>query len=152
MRLFHSVTVTVFSKEEDATQEKAFRAFFPFVLEKEKLQLGKTKATGLSEKKITIYDVLLQKEAHINRFLQWLIDRLDKDQKAMLLRQVDSRLDAELTFFLRFDRTAWNEEERLLLVDHGDCYHLKMRVAAYPKERKAATAILLNLLSPKEQP
>jgi len=145
MRAFHNVIMTVFCKqgEDPALTEAKLCSFFPF--EKERVKLGQQKATGFNDKAITVYDITLEKEAHITQFLRWLLDTLNMDQKAMILRQLESRLDDELTFFIRFDKKAWNEEGRLFIIDHGDCYHLKMRVAAYPKTRNAALKVLHEL-------
>jgi len=145
MRKFHSAVMTIFYKEgedDPAAMEAKLRAFFPL----EKVKLRKQKATGLN-KAIMIYDVTLEKEAHITQFLKWLLSALNLDQKAMLLRQLESRLDEELSFFIRFDKKAWNEEGRLFIVDHGDCYHLKMRVAAYPRSKEAALRIMHDLFA-----
>jgi hypothetical protein len=146
MRLFHNITVSVFCKPEDdpARIEERLRAFVPFELEKEKLKVGRQKATGFNDRPITILDITLAKESHIAQFLRLLTEALADHQKALLRHQLESRLDEELTFFVRFDKAAWNEG-RPELVDHGDCYHLKMRVAAFPKTREAALKVLQQL-------
>ncbi len=150
VKAFHTITLTTFCRrgEEDAAViETKLRAFVPFELEKEKIRLEQQKTTGFNERAITIYCITLAKEVHITQFWKELMKRLKEEQKATLCRQLESRLDEELNFFIRFDKQAWSKEERLFMVDHGDCYHLKMKVAAYPHNREAATKVLQGLLS-----
>ena len=145
MRTFHNITITVFCKhKEDDPQliETKLRQLIPFDIEKEKVTLQKQKATGLENNIITIFEIITEKESLITLFLKWFLNELDDHQKRMLHEQLHSRLDEELSFFIRLDKEAWNRENKLVVVDHGNCYHIKMRVAAYPKSREAAISVL----------
>ncbi|MBI4149975.1 hypothetical protein HY488_01075 [Candidatus Woesearchaeota archaeon] len=148
MRQFHSLTLTVFCKpdeEDEALVKQKLKAFFPFDLEKEKVPIAVQRAAGLDNKQIHVLNVTLTKEAHLTQFFNTLLQRLNEEQKKALVREAESRLDVELCFYIRFDKERWNDHEELWIVDHGNCYHCKIHVAAYPKKREVALKIILEL-------
>ena len=146
MKQFHLIEVSVFSKEENdpGAIEKTLRSLFPFDLEQERLQLTKKTASGFKEKKIIIFEVRLEKQKHLTAFVEHLMANLHEDQKALLLRQKQSRLDEDLNFFFRLDK------EKLLggdyyITDSGNCFHIKMSVAAFPAKRDKALEVIEKL-------
>ena len=151
MKYAHLIKLTVFSYENENIDLAlaSFLRFFPFDLEGNKVVLGKTNATGFNEKKITIFEVKLTKNNLINQFLQNLLENLDKHQKNTILNQIDSRLDKNLDFFLRFDKSSWVNEKKLILTDSGKCFHLKISIAAFPKKREIALNVINNLFYEK---
>ena len=105
MKLAHKITVSVFCKPEDNEQSilDKLRFLFPFDLEENKIKIGQHSVLSFNEKKIKIFEVSLEKEKHCNGFLTYLKERLNDEQKGILLRQINSRLDEELNFFIRLD-------------------------------------------------
>jgi RNA binding exosome subunit len=89
----------------------------------------------------------LQKEKHTNAFLNSLKQRLSDDQKQLLLRQSESRLDSELSFFIRLDKDRLLNENRFWITDSGNCFHIRMSIAAYPSNREAALKVISQWLS-----
>ena len=71
-----------------------------------------------------------------------LTKNIDGEQKNLILEQIESRLDDNLDFFLRFDKKEYIENNMLRLTDSGNCIHIKISVAAFPKKRE----IGLNLV------
>lgn len=142
--LVHTVELRVFVKEgEDFESVKsAFLSLFPFNLEEEKIPLSKSTALGLEGKSITILSAGLSKQRHVKLFLDSLLSRLSSEQKELLARQKESRLDEELTFFIRFDKTRLLSDATLCITDSGNCFHLKMSIAAFPSKRDAALAVI----------
>jgi RNA binding exosome subunit len=63
-----------------------------------------------------------------------------------LISQIESRLDEELFFFMRIDKDSWNIEKKTILTDSGNCYHIRITVAAFPKKRESAVALLNRFL------
>ena len=55
-----------------------------------------------------------------------------------ILKQIESRLDEELNFFLRLDKEKWVNEKEMKLTDSGKCFHIKISVAAFPKNMDIA--------------
>ena len=138
----HKISVRVFSYESRSDNKEIilekFKRLFPFVLEDEKLIVEITKAKGFSENNIIIYEINLLKERHINKFLHTLSMNLDKECKEMLLSQVETRLDENYNFFLRLDKDEFTKNSRLIITDSGNCFHVKINIAAFPKTRQNA--------------
>jgi|TARA_Y100000031_G_scaffold155601_1_gene206868 hypothetical protein len=149
MKIAHQIKVKVFSYEKNNEDEKLvldkFLQLFPFNLKDEKIELKNTNALGLNEKKITIFEVALTKEKHTNLFLNNLIKNLDEEQKKLILSQLESRLDNNLDFFLRFDKNEYLKNNKLKLTDSGNCFHIEISVAAFPKKREIASGIVKEI-------
>ncbi len=144
MKIANNITATVFCKEgedDEVRITEVFLKLFPFDLEQEKIILEKTIATGLKERKIRILKVVLAKDRHTNTFLENLRNNLEVESKELLLRQLESRLDEELTFFIRLDKTRLLRSE-FFITDSGDCFHIAISVAAFPRKRENAIRIL----------
>ena|SRR3989338_1033804 len=149
MKYAHSIKLNVFSKEEDNFDAvlKKFLEFFPFDLEKEKIGLRKNIASGFEDKKIIILEAALAKDKHIKEFLKNLLKNLGAEEKAIILKQAESRLDKNLDFFLRFDKDELIKNNKLILTDSGNCFHMRISIAAFPKKREAALETLKNIFS-----
>ena len=105
----------------------------------------KTDAEGFAQKKIAILKAVIVKASNTNDFLGNILIKLSDDDRKTILRQIESRLDEELDFFLRLDKEEWIKNGKLRLTDSGKCFHIKISVAAFPKKRKAAIGILEDL-------
>ncbi|MFP4112347.1 MAG: RNA-binding domain-containing protein [Candidatus Woesearchaeota archaeon] len=147
-KIAHQIEVTVFSKEdEDGEQiKKGFLRLFPFDLSSEKVKLLEDTALGFNEKKIKIYKAILSKNRHTKQFLENLVSLMDKIDIEMVKKQLESRLDDHNHFFIRFDKKNWLEK-KTKITDKGNCYHIKISVAAFPATRDNAKAIIEKLLN-----
>jgi len=147
--LAHNICITVFCKPKDNTEliAKKLLLLVPFDNKKEKIELKKTNATGFNEKKITILEIYLEKESHTNLFLKNLAKNLADEQKLLIKRQAESRLDDELNFFLRLDKSKLTNEDKLWLTDKGDCYHIRIKIAAFPHKREVALKTIEKIFS-----
>jgi RNA binding exosome subunit len=123
------------------------RKFFPFDLEEEKLKIDRRSAISFDARKILIFQVHLEKTSHINQFLRHLSTLLNDQQKTLLIKQKESRLDKGNHFFIRFDKDKLINENRFFVTDKGNCYHLKMSIAAFPTTRENAFKVLDELFS-----
>ncbi|OIO65280.1 hypothetical protein COY28_03545 [Candidatus Woesearchaeota archaeon CG_4_10_14_0_2_um_filter_57_5] len=139
MKLAHLVRVTVFVKpeEDDVAVWQALLGLFPFDLAAQKIAVSQKTVIGFEEKKIRILTVELSRQKNINDFLAALMERLGEDGRRLLLSQAESRLDEGNHFFLRLLKPALLRGE-YQLTDAGDCYHIKISVAAYPGTREQA--------------
>jgi RNA binding exosome subunit len=148
MKIAHSIRLSVFSYEGEDSEKiaKVFASLFPFPLEQEKLAVKRTNASGFSEKTIVIFELFLEKEKHTSAFLKYLKQRLSDDQRQLLLRQSESRLDSELSFFIRLDKPKLLDEDRVWITDSGNCFHIKMSIAAYPSTHESALKVVENWL------
>lgn len=140
----HTACLRVFAKEDEdfGKIRKRFLEFFPFDLDEEKIGLKEQKAIGFKEKKIKILEATLSKKRHLKKFLEHMLNRLTKEQKELLIRQKESRLDEDLEFFIRFDKDKMLENSGYFITDSGNCFHLKLSIAAFPAKRETALAII----------
>ncbi len=162
MKLANSIKVSVFIKttgkpvesvsqdlqkpeEDEALIKEKFISLFPFSLEEEKLILKRSKAQGFNQRQIIIYEVELSKERHTNAFLKNLKDKLDEQQKKMLISQ-DNRLDENLDFFIRLDKPCLLSN-LFQVTDCGDCFHIKISIAAFPKKREIALEVVKRIFA-----
>lgn len=143
----HNVEIRVFSKPEDNIDEveKGLLKLLPFDLDKEKIKLSKKNTYGFNERKIVIMEVKLNKQRHLACFFEEMSKMLSDDQKELLKREADSRLDDELFFYLRFDKEKLVKDKVIWLIDEGDCFHLKFAIASFPKTRENALNNIRNL-------
>lgn len=111
----------------------------------EKINFKEIKAKGFSEKTILIFEATLEKDRHCNEFLKRLTENLSNDDKALLVEQTN-RLDEELNFFLRLDKSSLLEN-KFVLTDSGSCFHIKISVAAFPKRIDAAHKVIKSIFS-----
>jgi len=140
----HKITVTVFSKEEE-NQSKiktSLLELFPYDLEEEKIKLIEKTVTGFNEKQIKVLEVILEKNKHIEEFLNNLTKTLSDQAKELILKQAESRLDDECKFYLRFSKDKLIGEKELWITDQGNCFHIKMTLAVFPKKREKALEII----------
>ena len=127
---------------------EGFLSLLPFDLEKEKIHVKQSTAKGFHEREIKIFEVRLEKQHHINAFLKHLVAGLSKEQKGLLVRQAESRLDEGMCFYIRLDKEKLIREHRLWLTDRGGCYHLKLTLAPFPKRREQALDLVKEMFSP----
>ena len=149
MKIAHNVKLSVFAYEEEdaeAIRQKLLE-LVPLDLEQEKLELKQTNATGFQERKIMIYEILLEKERHTTKFLAHLKERLSQDQRSLLLKQAESRLDQDIDFFIRLDKQRLLQDSEFWITDSGDCFHIRISVAAYPANREAGLKVVEEWLA-----
>ena len=147
MKIAHSIKLNVFSYENENGEIilECFLKFFPFNLEENKVKLKKTHPKGFNESSITIFETVLTKNNLINKFLDFILDNLSQEQKIIILNQMESRLDDNLDFFIRFDKDEWIKNNKLELTDSGKCFHLRISVAAFPRKREVGLKIIREL-------
>ncbi len=153
MKYFNKITISVFIKIDEGedlelTKQKLLD-LFPFNLTEEKIILREETNKGFNERKIKILTVELLKEAHTNKFFEFLLQKITRDDKSAILRQKESRLDQELYFYLRFDKQKWIQKNELELTDSGDCFHIKLALAAFPRKREVAINLIEKIFKLK---
>jgi|SRR3989344_7751231 len=146
MKYFNKIIISVFVKLDEAEDleliKQKFINLFPFNLVEEKLIIKEETTKGFNEKRIKILTVELLKESHTNKFFESLSSKITRDDKSAILRQKESRLDQELYFYLRFDKQKWTQKNELELTDSGDCFHIKLALASFPRKREVALELI----------
>lgn len=147
MRLANNIKINVFVNKEDDEEriKQKLINLFPFNLEEEKILVQRNKATGFNQKAIIILEVDIEKERHTNAFLKSLCTKLNEQQKAMLPNQ-ENRLDDECNFYIRLDKQKLLKDE-FWVIDNGDCFHIKINIAAFPKKKEKAREVVKKIFS-----
>lgn len=146
MKHINSITISVFIKEDNAEDIKnTFLSLIPFSLEEEKIQLKESTSTGLTNNTITVLEVKLEKTRHTKAFITNLKQNLGQEQ-INLLREQENRLDENCNFFLRLDKQDLLHS-KYTLTDEGNCFHIKMSMAAFPKKRENALKVVKEIFS-----
>lgn len=147
MKTANSIKISVFCYEDEDESKvlEIFLGFFPFNLEEEKIIVLKTNARGFKERNIKIFEVNLTKDMHINLFLENLNNKLNNEQKQLIIKQADSRLDENLNFYIRFDKQKLIKEQRTWITESGDCFHLKINIAAFPRKKEKAVEMIKEI-------
>jgi len=149
MRYIHNAKIVVFIKPEEylGNEEliKKIREIFHKLVqldfEKEKLSIKEEIVESFENRKIKILTLEISKEAQTNIFIKTLKDLLGTGQCKTVLEQRWSRLDEELYFYIRLDKEAALKEV-YELTDGGDCIHIKLHIAAFPKNREKALKVV----------
>ncbi len=148
MKEFHSITTTVFSKDDETFEEikDSLTKFYPFNLDKEKIKIDIKKAIGFEDKPIKILTIKIEKQNLIKQFAEKLLKMLTQGQKDQLIDELNTRVDEKGNFYLRFDKKTWFEEEKLFITELGNCYHIKFKIAAYPCDKEKAITLMKRFL------
>lgn len=150
MKIAHNTEITVFVKSYENAEQltEALKALVPLTLEAEEAYpLYITNVEAFEGSTTQILKVILSKQGHLKEYLLWLLGQLKEEQKKLLLEQLGTRLDEDCNFYMRFHKDKWLEEKRLWLVDHGNCFHMKITIAAYPKNKVSAAKVITQWLT-----
>ena len=144
-KLIHNILFSVFIKPEE-DYENIFDGFIQLLgelglNENDDIELREEESIGFNDKKIKIISTKIHKERYVKIWIKYLLSNLTKKQKEMLISQKESRLDEDLFFFIRLDKQKFllNEWD---ITDGGDCYHIKLHIAAYPAKKEKAMTII----------
>ncbi len=140
MKIVHFIRITVFDDSEEIYE--TLKTLFPFDITK--LTTNK-KAMGFNDREIITYTVDIKRSPDVKAFLNHLMPNLS-ELKETLLNQLESRLDEDLHFFIRLDKENL-KNDIYKLTDSGNCFHIKMSIATFPKRRETAIEILKEILS-----
>jgi RNA binding exosome subunit len=148
MKLMHYIEMRVFSKEGDNEEQivSKIKELFPFDFKKDKIRFSQRTAYGFDDKKIKILTVTLDRDRHNNKFIQDFFSRLSDEQKGLLLKQIESRMDEKLHFYIRLEKDKLMNGE-YWLTDSGNCFHFTFAIAAYPHRKEVAKDIIAKILT-----
>lgn len=152
MKIAHSIKITAFAKEdEDENRIKnKMKELVPSDIEESKVKLEQKIAIGFNERKIKIFEILLEKDKYISMFLDSLAEKLSDEAKEIILKQAESMLDENCNFFLRFSKDKLLEENEMWITNQGNCFHIRVNIAAFPKKKEKAMEIIRKLFKVKK--
>jgi RNA-binding protein len=147
MKQAHYIEMRVFCKEgkDEQLLINKIKEIFPFDFEKDKINFRWQAADVFDNKKLKIFYVTIDKGRHVKTILNLLFGKFSKEDKEILLSQLESRLDSSLHFFLRLDKDKLMNGE-YSLTETGNCFHFTIAIAAYPHKREIAIDIVKQIL------
>ncbi|MDO5850873.1 MAG: RNA-binding domain-containing protein [Methanobacteriaceae archaeon] len=77
----------------------------------------------------------IEKKRDIRKIIEFLNNNLTLTDKETINNELKNRIDETGNLFLRFDKQE-SYNENLKLVKHGDAIHVKIKIAAYPANKK----------------
>jgi RNA binding exosome subunit len=145
-KIFHNVNISVFVKDEEDYKlvEEFFLKLFPFNFKDAKVKLEKTEVQIVEERKMIILKVLLTRNRQVNDFMKNILQFFSKEDKDLIIEQIDTRIDKDSNFFFRIDKKSFIEEEKVVLTDDGNCFHFKCHVATYPQNLEKAKKLIIS--------
>lgn len=120
------------------TYLKNFKSLYDF----EEKDLKFVNETREESENLVIYQVTFTKNRLLNAFLKNLLLKLTQEDKKSIVDDTNILVDNEYNeLFLRLDK------DNLSLITGGDCIHIKLTLAAYPKNRDSAAKKVIELFS-----
>ncbi|MBI2580573.1 hypothetical protein HYV85_02065 [Candidatus Woesearchaeota archaeon] len=149
MKIAHSASIRVFCGEEENEAEvtEGLKWLVPLDLEKEKIVIQRHNALGFGDRRIAVFEVALTKERHVKAFIENLLQKLPEQQEQLLMKQLDSRIDDQANFFVRFEKEILAKHRDLLVTDGGNCYHVRIKIASFPSTKKSAVTVMKKVLA-----
>jgi len=155
LRLIHNITVKVFEKNPDNIQKclSVFHQLLPIDFEKEKIKIKHEKAEGFFQKIIHILTLKTGKNRHNTLLMKTVLDHLSIVDRKRLIHELPSRIDEEGFFYIRLDKESLLQDH-FEITETGDCFHMKIKLAAFPSNPEAFMNTATTLLSQygKENP
>jgi RNA-binding protein len=136
-KLIHSIQITILEKNEENLEgiHDIFFHLFPIDFKKEQIDIKHEKLEGLEQKIIHSFSLITTKQRHNKILSESILSKINKETKKQLLNQLDSRLDDEGNFYIRFDKQELFHES-FQLTDSGNCIHIKIKLAAFPAKKE----------------
>ena len=133
MKFFHSMTFRIFVYFDDDYFEikESLSNLLKTVQEPKKIVIEEQTAKGFDDNKIVILKTTLTKSVQINE----LVKKITKETN--LKTELENRLSDDLNIYLRLKKDEFTNNE-FKLTDSGDCVHITISVAAYPKTIESA--------------
>ena len=150
MKQAHYVELRVFVKPDEPYKEikHAMHRLIgvgPDMFEEERIEYEEETAIGFNEKKIKILRAKITKNRRINDFLDKLKHKLGEKQNRVLRKQ-DNRIDEDMCFYVRLEKEAFLDG-LYELTDGGDCFHVRINLATYPKKKEKAKKLINQIFS-----
>ncbi len=147
MKLIHHIIVSIFEKKPENLDiiYDTLHDLLPVDFDKEKIDLSYEEAEGLTGDKIYIIKLKTTRNRHNNMLLSNIFDKLSLEDKKLIMDQRASRLNDEGYFFLRLDKDHLFKK-KFVLTESGNCFHFKIKLAAYPANQEQFMKTLEELL------
>ncbi|MEF8879881.1 MAG: RNA-binding domain-containing protein [Candidatus Thermoplasmatota archaeon] len=147
-QLVHNVSIRVFEKDYNNLEniQNIFNRLLPVDFKKEKVDIDHEEAEGFEEKTIHILSMETEKRRHNRLLLRNLFQQMHDKDKSRVFDQRRTRVDDEGNFYIRLDKQSLLDQ-KYVLTEGGDCFHFRIKIAAYPKNEDTIMDSIETLLS-----
>ncbi len=152
MKHANKITIRAFTPPEEDREENKKKilkiaGYTEQETEKEKIKYEERNAKGFSQRNIIIHVLELEKDRHCNKFLERLASNLTEEDKDILIKQTN-RLDDDMNFYIRLNKEKL-KQGTYEVTESGECYHIKISIAAFPKRKDVAHKKIREILIKK---
>lgn len=113
------------------------------ITSKDALKVSSSKAEIIDGLDLIRIDFSCLKEKHINYFLEKLKENL-KTPQCDLIKSQENRIDDDCNLFIRLDKNEL-KNKNVLLTDNGNCFHIRIKLAAYPNKKENAFKLIQEI-------
>jgi RNA binding exosome subunit len=147
MKHFLSVSIRIISREDDSVEQlqSLIRCLLPNI-KPELYSIQSDPFIDQFEHKRYFITFHTTNQKLVGVFTQTLFSNLSTDTLAVLASQVPSRVDEECFFYIRLDLSSLLANS-FILTDAGDCFHITLSVASYPKKQIVAQQTVQTFLN-----
>jgi len=147
-KLLHSIALNVFERYVEKLPEvqSVFHRLLPLDFEKNHIKIDHQQLEGFSG---IIHSLTLQTTSHRHNslLLDSIFSHLSKQEISLIELQKESRLNNDGVFYIRLDKQSLLQN-LFRLTDGGDCFHMRIKLAAYPATKDRYFQNLQKILEP----
>jgi len=139
----HRIRLRVFFRTNDEEESNIVNQNYKKLMPFDETELDKIEITNKNSEGLLIREVIITKNKLCDKFFKNLLSVLEiNNYKEQLLKELDLQIDeAFLDFYLRLDKNT------LKPVTGGNCFHIKITPAAFPKTRETVKKKMIELLN-----
>jgi len=142
---FLQIRVIVYDWDDPEKIKEALLKFFEGIdLKKEKINIEEVKGKGLVSSELITYTVKINKWRVIKKVLENIKKRIEN--KEDILRDLEKIVDENGRLYLRFDKDYFVNTGKLMFVDHGEVFHVKITFRAFPRTRENILKVIREFL------
>ena len=136
-KLIHSIQVNVFETQEDAIQKikDTYQKLLPLDFKKEHIDIDHEQLQGFNQKIIHSLTLKTTKNKHNIILLQTFFKHLAPRIIKKIIDEIESRVNNEGHLYIRLDKPSLLSDS-YKIIDHGDCFHIKIKLAAFPAKKE----------------
>ena len=144
----HSIRLRAFSHKNEVNHVKqAIYNILPDEFKEKQIKESEVEPesdAGIFIESLKVLEISLNKQADIKTFISNLLEKLKKSDKEKLFNEISNRIDEECNFYIRLSKKdAMNKK---FIMESNDSIQIKIKIAAFPKNKNTAIEILKGLL------
>lgn len=151
MKYIHHIYLSVFAKAEEDKNSivKTLATMLlpePVENDKNNIKIEEEIVSIDAITKMSIFRAQISKDKQTKEIIKIIKENLSEEDIEKIISQ-KNRIDEEGNLYLRLDKSSLIEKSEMKLTDSGDCFHVKIQIAAYPKTKEKAEVVVKELFS-----